>query len=69
MGVLAVEKKPKGTIAWAWALNGLFTVTGGIFCAIFSVYFGFIATMLVALGAYGIAFLAFKNLYAGMDDG
>ncbi len=69
MGVLAVEKKPKGTIAWAWALNGLFTVTGGIFCAIFSVYFGFIATMLVALGAYGIAFLAFKNLYAGMHDG
>jgi len=67
MGVLAVENKPKGTVAWAWALNGLFTVTGGIFCAIFSVYFGFIATMLVALGAYGIAFLAFRKLYAVMD--
>jgi len=66
MGVMAIESKPKGTIAWAWALNGLFTVTGGIFCAIFSVYFGFIATMLVALGVYMIAFLAFRNLYAGM---
>jgi len=67
MGVLAIENKPKGTVAWAWALNGLFTVTGGVFCAIFSVFFGFIATMLVALAAYVVAYLAFKKLYALMD--
>lgn len=63
MGVMAIENKPEGTIAWAWALNGLFTVTGGVFCAIFSVYFGFTATMIVAIAAYGLAYLAFKNLY------
>jgi len=65
MGVLAIENKPEGTIAWAWALNGLCTVAGGIFCAIFSVYFGFIATMLVAVTAYVIAYLMYLNLYRG----
>lgn len=65
LGVLAIENKPEGTIAWAWALNGLFTVTGGVFCAIFSVYFGFIATMLVALAAYMLAWLMMRNLHAG----
>ncbi len=69
MGVLAVENKPAGTIAWAWSLNGLFTVTGGIFCAIFSVFYGFFATMTVAVLVYIVAFLAFKNLYKGyLDD-
>ena len=62
LGVLAIENRPAGTIAWAWALNGLCTVAGGIFCAIFSVYFGFIATMLVAVGAYAIAYLMYRNL-------
>ncbi len=65
MGVLVIENKPNGTVAWAWALNGLFTVAGGIFCAIFSVYFGFVATMTVAIAAYGLAYLAFRNLYSG----
>jgi len=65
LGILAVENKPQGTIAWAWALNGLFTVTGGVFCAIFSVYFGFIATMSVAVAAYMLAWAAYRNLYAG----
>ena len=65
MGVLAIENKPAGTIAWAWALNGLCTVAGGIFCAIFSVYFGFIATMLVAVAAYVVAYLMYRNLYSG----
>lgn len=63
MGVLAIENRPMGTIAWAWALNGLCTVAGGIFSAIFSVYYGFIATMLVAVFAYMIAYLMYLNLY------
>ena len=63
LGVLTVEHKPQGTVAWAWALNGLFTVAGGIFCAVFSVYFGFIATVTVALFAYVVAFFAFRALF------
>ena len=62
LGVLAIRNKPAGTIAWAWALNGLFTVAGGIFCAIFSVYQGFTTTMMVAVMAYAIAYLAFRRL-------
>lgn len=64
MGVLTIENKPQGTIAWAWALNGLFTVIGGVFSAIFSVYYGFIATMFVAAFAYLIAYFAFRNLFS-----
>lgn len=64
MGVIAVQHKPSGTVAWAWAFNGLFTVAGGIFAAIFSVYFGFQATMLIALSAYVIAYFMYKKLFA-----
>ena len=63
LGVLAVQNKPQGTVAWAWAFNGLFTVAGGIFCAIFAVYFGFAATMFVAMLAYVVAFFAYRNLF------
>ena len=63
LGLLTIKDKPNGTVAWAWALNGLFTVAGGVFCAIFSVYHGFIATMLVAAGAYVLAFLMYRTLY------
>ena len=62
LGVLAIADRPQGTIAWAWALNGLFTVTGGIFCAIFSVYYGFTATLLVAIFAYLIAGLSYRGM-------
>jgi spermidine synthase len=65
LGILAVQYKPTGTVAWAWAFNGLFTVVGGIFCAIFSVYFGFTATMLVAVVAYMVALALYRGLYAG----
>jgi hypothetical protein len=62
MGVLSIQDRPTGTVAWAWALNGLFTVTGGVFCAIFSVYLGFYATIWVAICAYAIAYLSFNRM-------
>ncbi len=68
LGILAIQHKPTGTVAWAWAFNGLFTVVGGVFCAIFSVYFGFIATMLVGIGAYILAMVIYKSLYAGFQQ-
>jgi hypothetical protein len=64
LGILAVQFKPTGTVAWAWAFNGLFTVVGGIFCAIFSVYFGFRATMLAAVLAYMLAWYVYRGLYS-----
>lgn len=62
LGIMTIKDKPKGTVAWAWALNGLFTVIGGVFCAIFSVFYGFTATIAVAVLAYLIAYLAYRNL-------
>ncbi|MCH2191030.1 MAG: hypothetical protein MK188_08915, partial [Gammaproteobacteria bacterium] len=62
LGILSVEDKPYGTVAWAWGLNGLFTVAGGVFCAIFSVYHGFLATIFVALIIYLIAYVSIKSL-------
>ena len=67
LGILAVQYKPEGTVAWAWAFNGLFTVVGGIFCAIFSVYFGFRATMLVAICIYLLALLMYQGLFRGFQ--
>ncbi len=65
LGILAVQFKPEGTVAWAWAFNGLFTVVGGIFCAIFAVYYGFQATMLVAVAIYLLALLMYRGLFRG----
>jgi len=64
LGILAIQNKPQGTVAWAWAYNGVFTVAGGIFCAIFSVYFGFQVTMIVAMLAYVLAYFMYRNLFA-----
>ncbi len=65
LGILAVQHKPEGTVAWAWAFNGLFTVIGGVFCAIFSVYFGFQITMVVAIAIYLLALLMYRGLHRG----
>ena len=65
LGILAVQHKPEGTVAWAWAFNGLFTVVGGIFCAIFSVYFGFKLTMIVAIAIYMLAMVTYRRLFRG----
>ena len=67
LGILAVQHKPEGTVAWAWAFNGLFTVVGGIFCAIFSVYFGFQLTMMVAILIYLLALLMYRSLHRGFQ--
>ena len=62
LGILQVEKHPRGAIAWAWALNGLFTVIGGLFCVIFSIFVGFKQTLLVALILYALAFYMYARM-------
>ena len=62
LGVLAIESRPKGTIAWAWGMNGAFTVIGGVLSVLVSVGFGFTITLLVALALYGAAALLFPAL-------
>ena len=62
LGILALQGMPKGAVAWAWALNAVFTVVGGFLTIILSLYMGFRMTLLLALATYVIAFLAFMLL-------
>jgi hypothetical protein len=62
LGILAIEKQPAGSIAWAWGLNGLFTVVGGLLSLILSILIGFQGTILVALAIYFLAFLIFARI-------
>jgi hypothetical protein len=64
LGILAIEKQPSGAIAWAWGLNGLFTVIGGLASVLLSIFVGFTATLLFALSLYVLAFLTFSRMRA-----
>jgi spermidine synthase len=62
LGILSISDKPSGAIAWAWAMNGLFTVIGGIASIVFSIYWGFQATLILALLIYLLAiFMYYKQ--------
>jgi hypothetical protein len=62
LGILAIAKHPRGAIAWAWGMNGLFTVVGGLASVLISMVFGFNAAIVVALALYALAFAVFKKL-------
>lgn len=62
LGILAIEHQPRGAIAWAWGLNGLFTVIGGLASVVLGIAFGFRVTLVIALSLYAIAFLALSQL-------
>ncbi len=59
LGILSISSCPEGAIAWAWAMNGLFTVIGGIGSVLLSIYLGFRMTLLVALSLYVVALLSY----------
>ena len=69
LGVLCVEQRSRGAVAWAWGMNGLFTVIGGLASVLLSIYLGFTVTELVALGIYGIALLALSRLVPSEGEG
>jgi spermidine synthase len=62
LGILTLQHQPKGSIAWAWGMNGLFTVIGGLLGIIFSVQWGFNTTLLIAGAIYMVAFLVFSRI-------
>ena len=59
LGILAIAHQPRGAIAWAWGMNGLFTVAGGLASVVISLLRGFDFAIGVALGLYAIAMLVF----------
>lgn len=63
LGISTIKDLPKGTIAWAWALNGLFTTIGGLLSVLLSIYWGFKETVFVAMIFYILAFILFSRFH------
>jgi spermidine synthase len=62
LGILAIENQPKGAIGWAWGMNGIFTVIGGLASVLLSIFLGFKISLLVGLAMYALAFVSFSGL-------
>jgi uncharacterized membrane protein len=62
LGVLAIANKPRAAVAWAWGMNGLFTVVGGFLSMLISMVFGFNVAITFALALYATAFAVFNRL-------
>jgi hypothetical protein len=62
LGILAIERQPRGAVAWAWGMNGLFTAVGGLLSVVVSLRFGFNVTILMALGLYVVALAVFRTM-------
>jgi len=69
LGILTLQWQPKGSIAWAWGMNGLFTVIGGLFGIVSSVQWGFNTTLLLACIFYALAFWAFSRIRSSLQYG
>jgi hypothetical protein len=54
-------------IAWAWAINGFFSVISSLLASILSMMIGFTMVMWVALALYAIGSLAISTLVAQRD--
>src|SRR3984957_19967233 len=62
LGILAIEHQPRGAIAWAWGMNGLFTVIGGLASVLISLEVGFNLTICIALVLYGCALAVYRKM-------
>jgi hypothetical protein len=62
LGVLAIAGRPRGAVAWAWGMNGLFTVVGGLLSMLLSLRYGFNFALSFALCLYGVAFIVYRPL-------
>lgn len=69
LGILAIEHHPRGAIAWAWGMNGLFTVAGGFVSMLLSVAYGFNAAIYIALALYLLAVVVYPGLKSGNAPG
>jgi hypothetical protein len=68
LGILAVSRQPEGAMAWAWGMNGLFTVIGGIASVLISIYLGFNLTLLAAALIYVLALVLFMRMRQAQQE-
>lgn len=55
IGIASSHKNGKGAVGWAWAINGLFTVLGGVCSIVLAIYVGFFLTLMISFAVYIIA--------------
>jgi hypothetical protein len=61
-GISALAARAPDLIPWAWGINGFMTVVGSLAAAVASMKVGFDVTLLIAVGIYLVAMLAFEGL-------
>ena len=49
-------------VAWAWAINGFFSVIGSVLTTILSMTFGFATVQLLAVAIYAVAVATYGRL-------
>jgi hypothetical protein len=62
LGVLAIEPRGPGAVAWGWAMNALMTVGGGLAATVASMLVGFRWTLVGALAVYALALALYPRL-------
>jgi len=62
LGILAIADRPRGAVAWAWGMNGLSTVVGGLLSMLLSLRFGFNFAIVLALALYVLAAATYRPL-------
>lgn len=67
LGILAIAARPQGAVAWAWGMNGAFTVIGGVLSVFLSIAFGFTASLCVAMAIYVLAAVAYPLLWPARE--
>jgi hypothetical protein len=62
--VVSLSEHGEEYVAWAWAVNGFFSVIGSVLTTILSMAVGFRAVQFAALAIYAVAVVAFTRLPA-----
>ncbi len=62
LGLELLGRRARGAVPWAWAMNGLGTVAGGLASVVLSLAIGFRGALGVAAAFYLIAWLALSGL-------
>ncbi len=62
LGIATLGRHYPAGIAWAWGMNGFFTVLGGFLSLLCAFFLGFKLTVLIALAIYLVALLAYSQI-------
>jgi hypothetical protein len=60
--VAALSRHPREYVAWAWAVNGFFSVVSSVLATILSMSLGFRAVLLLAACIYAVGVLALRRI-------